>query len=74
MLYGLDIQRYLRIGPDALRRWRRKHGLPVGRAPSGILMISKAQLDRWITARYREEMRQRNGQSNDRPRSHAPAD
>ena len=41
--------------PDAVRRWHRKHGFPIYRAPNGKYATTPKMIDAWIWDRNQIE-------------------
>lgn len=52
LLHGLDeIAAYCGVSVYTIRRWHRKHGYPICKAPDGKYLGSTALTDEWIQAR-----------------------
>ena len=57
LLLGLEeIAMYLRVKPTTVRRWYRKHALPLAKTPAGVTLTSTELIDQWIMARHRVQV------------------
>ena len=53
-LVGLRaIARYMGVSERSIRRWRDRHGMPVGVLPSGHALASKQSIRDWVLVRGR---------------------
>ena len=52
LIYGLPaLAEYIGYGTQTVRNWIKHHGLPAGKAPSGLWVCSTQAIDVWIAAR-----------------------
>ena len=59
-LIGLRaIAAFMGVSERTVRRWRDRHGMPVGNVPSGHVIASKQSIRDWIAVRGRLALDQR---------------